>query len=1483
MGDPANQAKAIFLQAIEQHAPQAWPAFLEQACAGDACLRAEVEKLLRAYTAMGSFHEAPRPAPTAVTTAAVPVTEQPGTVVGHYKLLEPIGEGGFGVVFLAEQHEPIRRKVALKVVKPGMDTWQVIARFEAERQALALMDHPHIAKVLDAGQTDSGRPYFVMELVKGLPITDYCDQGRLTPKERLELFVHVCQAVQHAHQKGIIHRDIKPSNVLVTLQDGAALVKVIDFGIAKALGQQLTDKTLFTGYAQMIGTPLYMSPEQAALSNVDVDTRSDIYSLGVLLYELLTGTTPFDRKRLKDVGYDELRRIIREEEPPRPSTRLSTMGEAATTVSAKRKSDPKRLRQLCRGELDWIVMKALEKDRNRRYESASAFAADVQRYLKDEPVQACPPSAWYRFRKFARRNKAGLVVATCLFLLLALLGSGLGWVVRDHEARQADAQSQRERADLSVRQAVTQTKAARDELHQILKQKGGVFALLNQPARWDGHLRAARAALDRARALLANAPEGIDEELLQQALALEPLLKADDADRVFALALEKVREDEAVTLDIIGAADAYGKTFASAGIRPFDSDARTVAERIASSPIKEQIVAALDHWASDRSRFQIRREPVARLLEVARLAAPDPAWADRLRQWATWTDREALAELARTAVLDDLSPHLLHHMALLLRDGKREQRIAWLRQAQARFPRDFWLNFEMANALAETYDLEATGFFWAAIAVRLDSHIAYNNLAFSLVNLKRYDEAIDACHKAIAIAPKASHAYNHLGLALHGQKRLDAAVTAFETAIALNPKNSRAYCNLGLALLDLKRFDRSIEALQKSTQIKPDPMTYINLGNAFVKQKHFPQAVAAYKNAIKLDEELAPAYFELGNVFAAQKQWDAAIAEYHKAIEMLRKDPADSLAKWRAWGVRADTLRIASVYVGLSFALDKKKRLKEAIDACLQAIEHDPKDAHARTTLGTLLHQLNRLDAALAAHNKAIELNPNHAPAYVHRGRVLQDQKRLDDAIAAYRKAITIEPKAIYYINLGTAHYDRKEFKEAISAYEQAIKLDESEPVTDYNVGDVQPAAHYNLGNAYLALKRLDEAITAYTAAIKLDPRHAKAFCNLGTALFWQKRYDEAANAYEKAIELDETFILAHTNLGEAFHYRKRLDDAIIHFRKAIALDPQYAPPRAGLAQVLRKKGLFDEAADQAQRALELLPPGDSLRQFLQHLRKQCQGFLALEKQLPLVLEGKADANAAELIALAQLYLDYLQRYPTAARLFHRAFQANPDGAKLARQYRLAAVRAAVLAGAGQGAEAAQLSDKHKGDMFALARAWLQADLDRLARQLEEGSPAGVVELCWELARWLDDSNLGRVRTTKDLAALPAEEQKTWLQFWTDARLLLKEARARFSEMSVRGALSAQQTSRLHEFKMTAGMTYVIDLESTAFDTYLILQDPKGVKLAENDDISPDNLNSRLVFTPQEDGVYRLVATSFHQQGSGIYTLTIRAFQRKKN
>src|SRR5258708_3646904 len=443
MNGAPNTDIAVFTEALRLP-PEERDRYLSEACKGDGEFRLRVEALLQAYEQAGDSLGRPaaeRPPKAAQVLAA---GEKPGDRIGHYKLLQQIGEGGSGVVYMAEQEEPVRRRVALKLIKPGMDTKSVIARFEAERQALALMDHPSIAKVFDAGATESGRPYFVMELVRGVKITEYCDQHSLTTEDRLKLFVQVCQAVQHAHQRGIIHRDIKPSNILVTQSlEGVATPMVIDFGVAKATtDQRLTDKTVFTAFEMLIGTPAYMSPEQAALSSVDVDTRTDIYSLRVLLYELLTGSTPFETGELLKAGLDEIRRVIREEEPLRPSTRLSKMpGANLTTIAQHRRSEAPKLIRAISGDLDWIVMKAVEKNRKRRYETANCLALYVQRCLAHDAVSARPPSKLYKFQRTVQRNRLLFIglgtIATLLIIGLITVSASLSQERQSqHEAKQ---------------------------------------------------------------------------------------------------------------------------------------------------------------------------------------------------------------------------------------------------------------------------------------------------------------------------------------------------------------------------------------------------------------------------------------------------------------------------------------------------------------------------------------------------------------------------------------------------------------------------------------------------------------------------------------------------------------------------------------------------------------------------------------------------------------------------------------------------------------------------------------------------------------------------------------------------------------------------------------------------------------------------------------------------------------------------------------
>jgi serine/threonine protein kinase/Tfp pilus assembly protein PilF len=1024
--------ESIFAQALELASAAERAAYLDRACGANHQLRAEVEALLRAHEESGDLLDLPERAVAAVDE---PIREGPGTVIGPYKLLEQIGEGGFGIVFMAEQHEPLRRKVALKVLKPGMDTRQVIARFEAERQALALMDHPNIAKILDAGTTEekdeggrikdekgtykgsdssfiphpssfrAGRPYFVMDLVKGMPITEFCDQGQLTTNERLELFSHVCQAVQHAHQKGIIHRDLKPSNVLVTLQDGSPLVKVIDFGIAKALGQQLTDKSVFTGFAQMIGTPLYMSPEQAALSNVDVDTRSDIYSLGVQLYELLTGTTPFEKERFKEVGYDEMRRILREEEPPRPSTRISTLGQAASTVSANRRSDPRRLSQLFRGELDWIVMKALEKDRNRRYESASAFAADVQRYLRDDPVQACPPSAWYRFRKFARRNRWTLGIASALaFAGLGILAgvlwhnAQLGAKIQEVEEKERKAQAEAERAEANFGKAL-------DAVDKLLSRVGET-KLANVP-----HMEHAR------------------RKILEDAL------------RFFHGFLQQKSDDPAVRREAGLAYHRLGKIYDMLGEHQRSEQAFRQALEIQTQLVAE-FPAQPDHRSNlaasqgvlGRLLLQLGRMPEAeqafgqaRLL-FDELVAEYPARQNDRRQLAV--THFNLAEVFRnTGRLDEAEESF---------KGGR----AVLETLVADFPAVADYRNVLAGGLSNLGVLLAnTGQPAEAEQVYTRARDLLQQLANEFPDEADYRRDLSRSHGNLANLfagsgrlPAAEQAYR-LGRDIFAKLVADfPAVPAYRRDLAIG------HNNLGTLFWETGRTEEAEQAFRQARDLRqslvnelpgvPDcrrdlAATHDDLGKFLMQSDRFPEAEQSMRQALplraKLVEEfpkrpiyrrdLGDSYNHLGGVLTETARFQEAEEAMRQAVEIRRKLAADFPTQP---DFRNDS---AMSRYNLAFIVEQRGQLEEAETGYREALEAQrklvadcPNAPDFRHLLALTLSNLGRflrdrgqlaearrlLEDAVTQQQAVLKANPHHP---VHRRHLRDHYKELAETL----------------------------------------------------------------------------------------------------------------------------------------------------------------------------------------------------------------------------------------------------------------------------------------------------------------------------------------------------------------------------------------------------------------------------------------------------------------------------------------------------
>jgi tetratricopeptide (TPR) repeat protein len=1378
--DP-KQAKAIFLEAVEKHTPDQWLAFLDQACAGQPELRRHVEVLLKAHRDVGTALHQDGTDSLAPAGAA---TEGPGTMLGPYKLLEQIGEGGFGVVFMAEQQQPVRRKVALKDLKPGMDSKQVIARFEAERQALALMDHANIARVLDGGETATGRPFFVMDLVKGVPITHYCDQNQLTPRQRLELFVQVCQAVQHAHQKGIIHRDVKPSNVLISRHDGTPVVKVIDFGIAKALGQQLTDKTLFTNFAQMIGTPLYMSPEQAGMSDLDVDTRSDIYSLGVLLYELLTGTTPFDQKRFKEVGFDEMRRIIREEEPPKPSTRISTLGQAATTVSTNRKSDPRQLSRLFRGELDWIVMKALEKDRNRRYETVSAFAADVQRYLHDEPVHACPPSAWYRFGKFARRNRAALLALAAALTLLVVVGAGIWSWQHQETLRRAENEFHSELTRRNVKSWLEQL----PELHRR--------------ALW----KQAETLLDQADQQLGPDGDGPLRERLAQARR----------DTAFIKRLDEVRLETSVMvegkLNTAGASAKYLDAFLKHELDILQGELADLAKRLNASPVRDYLLAALDDWA------MLEGADLKRILAVT-AEATGLEWRRRLPH--AWDDGKKLAEFFDAVPRSQRTPAIIHGVGSRLYD-LGEDGVSRLDEGLRQYPADFWLHFALGTMGGKKRVDARIGANRAALALRPGTPAVLMNLGAALHDKKEYDAAIAAYLEADRLDSNNARFHYNIGQALQHKREYAAVAARFQEAIRLDPKLSWPHRGLGDVLLAKKQYDAAVAEYRKAMRLDPkDAGPHRGLGSVLLARKKYEAAIAEFKEAIRLNPKFALPHNNLGTVLWDKKEYQAAIAEFKEAI---RLDPYDAGPHINLGKVLTDKKEYEAAiaelkeairldpqepwaHINMSYALLEKNEHEAAIAELKEAIRLDPQEPQAHNNMGAALHDKKKYEAAIAAYNEAIRLDPNFALAHYGLGRVLLAKKEYEAAIAAYNEAIRLDPKLVKaYASLGETLFKQKRPDLAMTVYQKAVEVAPKDPLAHFNLGvsfEVQQRpkealaayqqavnldenlvmARHGLGKMLGVQLRFEEAIDALNKAIAIDPKDAAlrrdlgiTYYNQGNYLRERQQFDQAIAAYQKAVAIDPRNADAYVNLGATLHVRKRLEEAIAACEKAIHIDPKIANAYYNLGLMLIDQKRPEKALKAFQTAIQIEPNHTDARRGL----GDCERLLALEDKLLDVLSGrKQPADTAERLALAQLCQEDKKRHAAAARFYAEAFAAEPK--LLSNQpsdLRYNAACAAALAGCGQGKDAAKLDNQERARLRQQALEWLRADLACYRKLVDRATVKDRALVAKAMRHWLADADFAGLRGLSALTNLSEAERLAWQELWGQVADTLARAQA---------------------------------------------------------------------------------------------------------
>ncbi len=1143
--------------------------FLDEKCGDDALLKQRLIAMLSAAESE-QFLSAP--------TGAVPIdiarspfaaaNESPGSQIGPYKLLERIGEGGFGSVFLAEQEKPVARKVALKIIKLGMDTRQVVARFEQERQALAMMDHPNIARVIDAGATDTGRPYFVMELVQGDPIAEYCDKHNLTIDERLALFAQVCAAVQHAHSKGIIHRDIKPSNVLVATEDGRPHAKVIDFGIAKATSAKLTDKTLFTEIHQVIGTLKYMSPEQAE-GSLDVDTRTDVYSLGVMLYELLTGTTPFDETTFKGAMFGEIQRMIREVEPPRPSTRLTQSADSLASVAARRRVEPRRLGAIIRGELDWVVMKALEKDRARRYETASAFALDISNYLSGGAVSAAPPSASYRVRKFVRRNRG--VVAAAAAVAVALLVGAIGF------AWQASiAGAERDNAVKSQLAEAAQRRVADEQKARAQEQEG--LAEANAAAAAKARDQMQRVAEFQARMLRRVPPYEMGRDL-----ALDLSARVRDAQK----SLDLTDDQRARALSTFGGL-LDGISMTDVARRIIDANvltpsAESIAKEFGDEPL---IQASLHHTVAaiyrdlgifDKAKLEAQRE------FNLRTANQGPDDRDTLRAKADIGHLcESLGQPEESKrILEDVTPQLERALGVEDPDALRSRMCLGV------------------IAIEQGHNDEARAIFEKVLAVQErtlgpdheDVAMTLGNLGMALTNLKKPDEAAPLFERALSIrrhkwgADDAStlEAQQHLASAYEDQRRFDDAyrlrLDAIETLARIRGASHPATITAIAQLADLYKKQNRFEEAEVQAR-RALALRRTALGDA-------------HPLTIDSIDDVAILCTRLGRFDEAEKLFLEAV---ERATETFGRDAAKTMTQ-------VNNLAVAYWYEGK--LAEVEPLFDRALDFARRTYgENDPNTAFAMNNVAILMHRLGRIDEerplvehALAIyraaygedHQSTLEVKSTLAVLLFDSGELGPAESMFRELIETQTRALgenspnTLETKN----NLSTLLVKSKRYDEAetllVDVLERRRKsVGADNPETLLSLHDLI-SLYVETDRLEKARPLLEELVAARKRAAAEPDASPRALEECASILIEspiaELRDPKLALEYaRRASTLNgETLPQCLQTLARALDANADVEGAIETMKKALALLPKSAPDRAKFEERLKE---FETARD---------------------------------------------------------------------------------------------------------------------------------------------------------------------------------------------------------------------------------------------------------------------------------------------------------------